>query len=330
LITQGVQAALDMISQNVAPQLAALTTQMNDLEDALEDLIGGGVAPNSLQLGGRNPDYYLALANATGTLPVTQVSGVDALVAAAVAGLVNSAPTTLDTLKELSDAIGGDANFATHMAEALGFRLRVDADQSLTAEQKARAFSNLGFAPSDYYTKTQFDTSVGAANTAAANANANANARVSKAGDMMTGDLWITMTYPMVHLTYPGIYHWRIFVNNDGRLIIGNGDDGSVKLAIGVDGSANFGQFGDLNARIENRAYEWAMNGRDQANSTANDRVHRIQFVGYGETGAQAPQFDHPTVCSDAWWNTNTVVRRARTQQMHVPALGGWVNAWVN
>lgn len=37
-----------------------------------------------------------------------------------VAGLVNSAPETLDTLKELSDALGNDPNFATTVANQIG------------------------------------------------------------------------------------------------------------------------------------------------------------------------------------------------------------------
>ena len=37
-----------------------------------------------------------------------------------VAGVVNSAPETLDTLKELSDALGSDPNFAATMATELG------------------------------------------------------------------------------------------------------------------------------------------------------------------------------------------------------------------
>lgn len=37
-----------------------------------------------------------------------------------VADLVNSAPEVLDTLKELSDALGGDANFATTIANQIG------------------------------------------------------------------------------------------------------------------------------------------------------------------------------------------------------------------
>lgn len=38
----------------------------------------------------------------------------------AVSGLVNSAPAALDTLKELADALGNDANFATTVTTALG------------------------------------------------------------------------------------------------------------------------------------------------------------------------------------------------------------------
>lgn len=154
LITQGTQAALDLISQNVAPQLESLVEQIHALEDQLDDIIGGGTAPNALQLGGQNPSFYRALENATGTLPVEKVTGVSAMIDAAVTGLINGSPAALDTLKELSDALGGDANFATSMAAALGNRLRFDAAQSLTTEQKARAFSNLGFDPASKLDKS--------------------------------------------------------------------------------------------------------------------------------------------------------------------------------
>lgn len=40
-----------------------------------------------------------------------------------VAGLVNSAPATLDTLKELSDALGGDSNFAATVAGQIGGKM---------------------------------------------------------------------------------------------------------------------------------------------------------------------------------------------------------------
>lgn len=69
---------------------------------------------------------------------------VAAMIAASVASLVNSSPAALDTLGELATALGGDANFATTMATALGNRLRVDAAQGLTEAQKTQGRSNLG------------------------------------------------------------------------------------------------------------------------------------------------------------------------------------------
>jgi hypothetical protein len=63
----------------------------------------------------------------------------------AVNGLLNGAPGALDTLKELADAIGDDANFASTVTTALSNRLRVDINnQALTSTQKTNAQTNLG------------------------------------------------------------------------------------------------------------------------------------------------------------------------------------------
>lgn len=58
--------------------------------------------------------------------------------------LVNGSAAALDTLKELADALGGDANFAATTAAALGKRLRFDAAQVLSAPEKAQACANIG------------------------------------------------------------------------------------------------------------------------------------------------------------------------------------------
>ena len=62
----------------------------------------------------------------------------------AVAAMINSAPAALDTLTELATALGNDANFATTINTALGYRLRYDAAQTLTAGQITQACANLG------------------------------------------------------------------------------------------------------------------------------------------------------------------------------------------
>jgi hypothetical protein len=61
-----------------------------------------------------------------------------------VAGLVASAPATLDTLAELAAALGGDPDFAASVAAALGSRLRVDTGaQELSATERRNGRANL-------------------------------------------------------------------------------------------------------------------------------------------------------------------------------------------
>ena len=67
----------------------------------------------------------------------------------AVTALVNGAGTTLDTLKELSAALGNDANFAATIATQMGKRIRVDAPQTLTATEQAQGCANLGIGNPD-------------------------------------------------------------------------------------------------------------------------------------------------------------------------------------
>lgn len=64
----------------------------------------------------------------------------DAAIAAAVAALVNSSPATLDTLKELADALGDDANFATTMTNALAGKQPLDSDLTAIAALTTTTF----------------------------------------------------------------------------------------------------------------------------------------------------------------------------------------------
>ena len=74
---------------------------------------------------------------------------IKAYVDAEVAGLVDSAPSALNTLNELAAALGDDASFSTTTATSLGNRLRVDvSNQGLTSTQQANALTNLGITAS--------------------------------------------------------------------------------------------------------------------------------------------------------------------------------------
>ena len=71
-------------------------------------------------------------------------AGMAAAISAAIAGLINAAPGTLDTLKELADALGDDANFAATTAASLANRLRFDVAQTLSPTQMLTGRGNLG------------------------------------------------------------------------------------------------------------------------------------------------------------------------------------------
>lgn len=79
-------------------------------------------------------------------------------VSAAINTLINSAPGTLDTMKEIADAIGDDPNFAATMSAALSQRLRVDQAQNLTAGQKAQGQANLGLGSAATKSTSDFAT----------------------------------------------------------------------------------------------------------------------------------------------------------------------------
>lgn len=64
----------------------------------------------------------------------------------AVAAIVGGAPATLDTLKELADALGSDASLSTTITTALGLRVRVDEAQTFDATQMATGRTNIGAA----------------------------------------------------------------------------------------------------------------------------------------------------------------------------------------
>lgn len=87
----------------------------------------GGItdAPSDGSTYGRNNGAWIKveMPDVSGFITETEADGkyaTPALVDSKVAALVNSAPATLDTLKELADALGNDASFSTTITTKLG------------------------------------------------------------------------------------------------------------------------------------------------------------------------------------------------------------------
>lgn len=75
--------------------------------------------------------------------------------------LVDGAGEALDTLKELSTALGDNPNFATEIASGMAKRVRVDAAQTFTTQEKLQGCNNLGIGNPDYNFVTDYTTARG-------------------------------------------------------------------------------------------------------------------------------------------------------------------------
>lgn len=97
-----------LINGNQTDLSALLTTNKGSLVAAVNELVGS--------IGGAG-----AAINDTGTstTSVWSSSKTNTSIGSAVSALVASSPAALDTLKELADALGDDANFSTTMTNAL-------------------------------------------------------------------------------------------------------------------------------------------------------------------------------------------------------------------
>ena len=87
--------------------------------------------------------------SATNTSATWSSQKINTVINNAVAALVDGAGTTLDTLKELADALGNDANFAATLAEQMGKRVRVDESQMFTTAEQLMACTNIGIGDPD-------------------------------------------------------------------------------------------------------------------------------------------------------------------------------------
>ncbi|MFI4854954.1 MAG: hypothetical protein ACIAQF_08275 [Phycisphaerales bacterium JB065] len=77
-------------------------------------------------------------------LSVYSQSQTDTAISDAISSLIGAAPSALDTLAEIADAIADDEDFAATMNAALANRLRLDASGGYTSPQQAQGRDNLG------------------------------------------------------------------------------------------------------------------------------------------------------------------------------------------
>lgn len=82
--------------------------------------------------------------SAPSTTTAYSSSKTDSQISYAIANLVSTAPSTMDTLGEIAAQLASDESAAAALTTSVGYRVRFDAAQSLTAPQQLQACSNIG------------------------------------------------------------------------------------------------------------------------------------------------------------------------------------------
>lgn len=130
-------AKASVIVQDITYEAYNPGSDLNNPHSTTKSQVGLGNADNT-------SDINKPVSTAQGAAIADALASANNYTDVKVADIVNSAPSTLDTLKELADALGDDPNFATTTATALGNRLRVDtASQGLNTTQKNNAKTNI-------------------------------------------------------------------------------------------------------------------------------------------------------------------------------------------
>ena len=119
-----VDTALNSTSTNPV-QNKVINTKINSMKSDIDSKV-----PSTRTVNGKALSANITLsASDVGALPsTTQIPSIDGLATETyvdnkVAGIVNSAPATLDTLNELAAALGDDPNFATTVATQIGTKV---------------------------------------------------------------------------------------------------------------------------------------------------------------------------------------------------------------
>lgn len=133
------KSVIDLFAQTVGADVNALRDADDVLEANQGDLSALSTSHKATLVGALNEIKLVA----DDALTSSEVS---TMITTAIDGLINGAPGTYDTLKEIADYIAADQTAAAAITEALAKRVRVDAAQNFTDVEKTQGRDNIGAA----------------------------------------------------------------------------------------------------------------------------------------------------------------------------------------
>lgn len=141
--------------QRIAELAQAIAQDIKELKST-QGLLDSLPTTSKTSLVGAINELYLSITNTTPINDSTEEltttwssTKIRENINTAISELVNGSGSALDTLKELADALGNDANFAATLAEQMGKRVRVDESQMFTTAEQLTACTNIGIGDPD-------------------------------------------------------------------------------------------------------------------------------------------------------------------------------------
>lgn len=134
-LTQSIAADIKAIYLNEGRLPSLTTTEKSNLVSAINEL-KTLIATTTV-----------ALISDVSTVSTTKTYSIDKInlqISAAISALEDGAPTAMNTLKELADAIASDETGISGLVTAMGNRIRFDATQTITELQQITACENIG------------------------------------------------------------------------------------------------------------------------------------------------------------------------------------------
>ena len=124
-VSIGINSLLDVDTVTAPPTTGSVLKWNGTSWVPGTDATGGGGGTDADTLNGQAGTYYLNYNNLTNK-PNLSTYATQTDISNAISDLVNTAPTTLDTLNELATALGNDANFSTTVATSLSLKAPLD------------------------------------------------------------------------------------------------------------------------------------------------------------------------------------------------------------
>lgn len=141
------ETQLNLLIAAVASDIKSINTTRGDLSSlATTDKTNLVAALNELHAAIQSAGGSIIVDTSPSTTTTYSSDKIETLITTAVAGILDSSPSALDTLNELAVALGNDENFATTISTALGNRVRVDAAQTFSDIEKTQGRDNIGAA----------------------------------------------------------------------------------------------------------------------------------------------------------------------------------------